>query len=121
MVQSSMGLSGVVDASVDRLVARCSWGQYAKELQDQEDGSRASVWVREPQQADVVVRLRDGEFGPLRVAREGIVLRGRVMRSEAGPWLVTVFLANEQEQADRNKDSRWMFQAGIELFAGDGA
>ena len=96
-------------------------GQYLREFQDQPDGSRAPVWVRHPQEVDIVVPLVGGEFGPLPVNSEGIVLRGRVTRSEAGPWLVTVFLSNEQEQVDGNKDSRWMFQARLDLAAADGA
>ena len=121
MAQSSMGLSVVVDGAADRLVARCRWGQYLREFQDQPDGSRAAVWVRCPQEVDIVVALVGGEFGPLAVNGEGVVLRGRVTRSEAGPWLVTVFLSNEQEQVDRNKDSRWMFQARLDLAAADAA
>ncbi len=120
MAQSSMGLSAVVDASADRLTARCRWGQYLREFQTQDDGSRASVWVRKPQEVDLDLDLKDGEFEPLAVNHEGIVLRGRITRSEEGPWLVTVFLANDQEQVDRNKDSRWMFQAGFALAAADG-
>ena len=119
MAQSSMGLSVVVDSSVDRLIARCRWGLYLREFHDQDDGKRASVWVRYPQDVSVVVELSAGEFGPLPVNGEGVVLRGRVTRSEKGPWLVTVFLSNEQEQVDRNKDSRWLFQAGLSLTAPD--
>ena len=121
LAQSSMGLSVVVDASAGGLVARCRWGQYRREFQDMDDGSRAAVWVRESCQVEVVVPLEEGEFGPLAVNGEGIVLRGRVIRSVEEPWRVTVFLSNEQEQADVNKDSRWMFQAGVELAAVDGA
>ena len=121
LAQSSMGLSAVVDTSVDGLIARCRWGQYLREFHTQDDGSRASVWVRKPQRVDVVVPLGDGEFGPLQVNGEGIVLRGRATRSDEGPWLVTVFLSNEQEQVDQNKDSRWMFQSGFDLVAADGA
>ena len=51
MAQSSMGLSVVVDGAVNRLVARCRWGQYLREFEDQDDGSRAAVWVRHPQEA----------------------------------------------------------------------
>ena len=119
MAQSSMGLSVVVDGAVDRLVALCRWGEYL--LEDQDDGSGARVWVRHAQQVSVVVSLEAGEFGPLLVNRKGIVLWGRVTRSELGPWLVSVFLSNEQEQVERNKDSRWMFQARLDLAAADGA
>ena len=41
LAQSSMGLSVVVDASVGGLVARCRWGQYRREFEDMDDGSRA--------------------------------------------------------------------------------
>ena len=121
LAQSSMGMSVVVDGTVDRLVARCRWGQYLRKFEDQPDGSRAPVWVRHPREAAVVVALVDGEFGPLPVNGEGVVLRGRVTRSGVGPWLVTVFLSNEQEQVDRNKESRWLFQARFELAAAAGS
>ena len=119
MAQSSIGLSIVVDGSVDQLLARCRWGQYLREFHDQDDGSRASVWVRHPNDVSVVVPLVAGDFGPLPVNAEGIVLRGRVTRSDTGPWLVTVFLSNEQEQVDINKDSRWLFQTRLDLAAPD--
>jgi hypothetical protein len=115
MAQSSMGLSVVVNGSVDRLDARCRWGQYLREFEDQDDGSRASVWVRHRQDLTVELPLREGEFGPIPANGEGVVLRGRATRSPQGPWLVTVFLSNEQEQVDKNKDSRWLFQARLDL------
>ena len=121
LAQSSMGLSVVVDASVESLVARCRWGQYDKEFRQHDDGTRSSVWARSPEQVDVDVALAEGEFAPLDVDGEGIVLRGRATRSGGGVWLVTVFVSNERDQTERNRDSRWMFQAGLELFAADGA
>ena len=121
LAQSSMGLSVVVDGSVDRLIARCRWGQYLREFEDRDDGSRASVWVRTPRQVGVELALKGDEFGPLLVNEDGIVLRGRSTRSTEGDsWIVTVFLSNEQPQVKNNKDSRWMFQAGVELVAPDG-
>ena len=121
LAQSSIGLSAVVDGPVDRLIARCSWGQYDRKFEDQGDGSRASVWVRTPRQVEVELALGGSEFGPLPVDGEGIVLRGRSMRSPEGDsWVVTVFLSNEREQVELNKDSRWMFQARVELGAPDG-
>ena len=75
---------------------------------------------RTPRQVDVDLLLANDEFGPLPVNDEGIVLRGRSTRSPGGDsWVVTVFLSNEQEQVEHNKDSRWMFQAGVELVAPD--
>ena len=121
LAQSSMGLSVVVDPTVDHLLARCTWGQYRREFHDHEDGSRAAVWVRYPREHTVVVRLEPGECDPIEVNGEGVVLRGRVTRVDGGPWLVTVFLSNEQEEAARNRDSQWLFQAGVELEAVDGS
>ena len=115
MAQSSIGLSVVVDGSTSALVARCEWGWYRREFEDHPDGSRAAVWRREPQSFDVPIELRQGEFGPLPVNAQGVVLRGRCTKTDTGPWLVTVFLTNEQEQVDQNKDGRWLFQAGFTL------
>ncbi|MYH72953.1 MAG: helicase [Acidimicrobiia bacterium] len=117
LAQSSMGLSVVADESVDRLIARCQWGQYLREFEGQEDGSRAAVWVRHPKQFEIDVPLRAGEFDPLPVNGEGVFLRGRITKSDYGPWLVTVFLSNEQDQVERNKDSKWLFQARLDLLA----
>lgn len=119
MAQSSIGLSVVVEASASTLSARCQWGWYQREFEEQPDGSRAGVWHREPQDLTVAVPLSEGEFGPIPVNGEGVVLRGRATRSEKGPWLVTVFLTNEQEQVDKNKDSRWLYQASLSLAAPD--
>ncbi|MDP9442105.1 MAG: DISARM system helicase DrmA [Actinomycetota bacterium] len=121
MAQSSLGISVVVDGAVERLSSRCRWGKYLREVEEHDDGSRASVWVRHPQDVTVDIPLVSGELGPLAVNGEGIVLRGRVTRSEKGPWVVTVFLSNEQEQVDRNKDSRWLYQAELILGAHDTA
>lgn len=121
MAQSSMGLSVVVEPSVKQLAARCSWGKYVRAFEENDDGTRAAVWRREPQAVPVPVSLVPGEFGPLPVNGEGVVLRGRVTAAGAGPLLVTVFLSNEQEQVDRNKDARWLFQAALTLSAPEDA
>lgn len=120
LAQSSMGLTAVVDAGCDVLLARCRWGQYVREFEDHPDGSRAAVWRREPQNVEVRIGLKEGEFGPLPVNADGVVLRGRIAATGSGPWLVTVFLVNEQAQVKTNKDARWLFQARLELAAPDG-
>lgn len=117
LAQSSIGLSVVVDCRCATLTARCRWGRYVRVFEEQPDGSRASVWQREPQDVDVPLPLLEGEWGPLPVNGEGVVLRGRVTRSPQGAWLVTAFLANEQEQVSRNKDGRWLFQPELTLSA----
>ena len=50
--------------------------RYLREFEDQDDGSRAAVWVRHPQEVGIVVPLADGEFGPLPVNGEGVCAAG---------------------------------------------
>ena len=95
MAQSSIGLSVVVETVATALNARCRWGLYLREFEEQPDGSRAAVWHRDPQDLTVAVPLTEGEFGPIPVNGEGVVLRGRATRADKGPWLVTVFLTND--------------------------
>lgn len=121
LAQSAIGLSVVVEGQTRLLKARCRWGRYVREFEEHDDGTRASVWHREPQDVVVPIELAEGEPDPLPVSGEGVVLRVRASRPEAGgPWLLTVFLSNEQEQVDRNKDTRWLFQASLALEAADG-
>jgi hypothetical protein len=121
LAQSSMGLSVVVDPSVPLLRTRCRWGRYVREFETQPDGTRASIWRREPQQFVVDIPLAVGEFGPLPVNGGGVVLLGRLSRhTPAGPWMATVFLANDQEQAGRHKDGQWLFQASLAVEAVEG-
>lgn len=119
MARSSFGLSVVIEGTVSQIKVACRWGHYQRRFEDQPDGTRASVWVRSPKAEQVTVALRDGEIGPVPVNGEGVVLRGRAVRSESDHWLLTLFLVNGQEQVDRYKDSRWLFQAEMELAAWD--
>ena len=115
MAQSSIGLSVVVDASAPSLNARCRWGSYQREFEDQPDHSRAAVWHRVPMDTSISLPIAVGDFGPTPVNDEGVVLRGRMTRSDGGPWLVTIFMVNEQDQVDMNKDSRWLYQVSLSL------
>lgn len=119
MAQSSIGISVVVDDNTKTLSARCCWGAYRRQFEDQPDHSRAGVWRRDPVALSLSVPVSEGDFGPIPVNGEGVVLRGRMSRSEKGPWLVTVFMVNEQEQVDKNKDSRWLFQVSLSLSTPD--
>ncbi len=115
LAQSSIGLTAVVEADTRVLLARCRWGRYTRRFEDHPDGSRAAVWQREPQDVTVPVEVQEGEFGPLAVNGDGVVLRGRITAAGSGAWLISAFLVNEQEQVKRNKDSRWLFQVRLEL------
>ena len=116
---SSIGLTTVVQSDVTALVARCRWGRYGRQFEDHPDGSRASVWQRWPQDYFIPIKIDEGPIKPIDINGEGVLLRGRA-RMESGCWLVTVFLSNEQDQAERNKDSRWLFQVQLDLTEPDG-
>lgn len=116
---SSIGLTTVVQSDATELVARCRWGRYSRQFEDQPDGSRASVWQRQPQDYSVPIKISEGLIEPVDVNGEGVMLRGRA-RMESDCWLVTVFLSNEQEPAERNKDSRWLFQVRLDLTEPEG-
>ncbi|MDA8061995.1 MAG: DISARM system helicase DrmA [Actinomycetota bacterium] len=134
MFPSSIGVSCVVDDSVSELVLDASWGTYLKEVSEPEElagaelpaspgraaaaGGPQRVWQRYPSKGTVTIALADGGFGPVPVAGEhpGVVVRGRVTRRGLC-WLVSVFLVNEQESADRNSDEQWLFQVGFTLRA----
>ena len=116
---SSIGLTTVVEPDATELVARCRWGHYDRQFEDHPDGSRAAVWRRLPQDYSIPVKIGEGPIKPVDVNGEGVMLQGRA-RKESGGWLVTVFLSNEQKQAERNKDSRWLFQVQLDLASPDG-
>ena len=116
---SSIGLTTVVQSDATELVARCRWGRYGRQFEDHPDGSRASVWQRWPQDYSIPIKVSEGLIKPIDVNGEGVMLRGRA-RMEFDCWLVTVFLSNEQDQAERNKDSRWLFQVRLDLASPDG-
>ena len=124
MAQSSMGLSVVVDAGVSHRSWRGAGGAGTSGSSRSRttalgrrcgDASRRTFDGRSSARRRRV-RADAGQRRGRRAARPGDPVRGK------GPWLVTVFLSNEQEQVDRNKDGRWLFQAELELAAdGDAA
>ena len=121
LAQSSMGLTAVVPADTDELVARCRWGSYSRQDEPHPDGSNARVWQRRQIDLTVAIPIREGDIDPLPVNDEGVVVRGRATRAKTGSLLLaTVFLCNEQEPVAVNKDSRWLFQASLDLSATNG-
>lgn len=119
LARSSIGLTTAVATDVERLVVRCRWGAYEK-VTDPDTGAR--IWKRSQFDRAVDLVLRDGSIAPVSVNDLGVVLRGRVTRTNRGSLrLVSVFLCNEQDPVSQNKDSRWLFQAGFELTAPSGA
>jgi hypothetical protein len=119
---SSIGLSCTVDADCSALRVTASWGRYLKESGEGEEGESKPVWQRYPVEGAVDVTLVEGDLGPyVPVAEQpDVFVRGKASRLARG-WLVTLFLVNDQQTPEKNKDEAWLFQAGIAVEAADGS
>ena len=78
LAQSSIGLTAVVPADTNELMARCRWGQYTREDEPQDDGTTARVWQRRPIDLTVSIPMYEGSIDPIPVNDDGVVLRGRI-------------------------------------------
>lgn len=116
MFPSAFGLSFVVDASTESVIVTASWGHYEKQGEPAEEAGEESSrwWQRIPMSASREVRLDEGDlvpFAPVDDAPE-VFVRGRVMRI-GDHRVVDLFLVNDQEQPERNRDEAWLFQAKL--------
>ena len=50
MWASTMGLSFSVPAGTDAVHVRAAWGEYGRELVEEDEGKKRRVWVREPKE-----------------------------------------------------------------------
>lgn len=117
---SSVGLTTGVDGQVTGLVLEARWGRYQRVTLEAEDGGSGPkrVWRRTPAGGRCPLALAEGEFGPLvpDPDQAGVVLRGRLRRSQDG-WVLTVFLVNDQEEQRSHKDEAWLFQVEVAVNA----
>ncbi len=119
---SSIGLSFTVDLDCAALRVTASWGQYLKEQGEGEDGESKPVWQRYPVEGSTEIAIAEGEISPLVPVAEQpeVFVRGKASRLTRG-WLVTLFLVNDQEAPEKNKDEAWLFQARLSVAAPDGS
>ena len=131
---SSMGLSFLVDQSVDVLRVEVVWGDYKREKQP--DGGTA--WRRYPRMGVVDglpisssgkiphILLSPSASNPSSVIVSGvddpeITLEG-VVHDFAGHRAVSLFLVNRRTKGklgDRNKDERWIYQPKLTISMAD--
>ena len=145
---SSMGLSSTVPSDVDAVSVTVEWGHYGKVTRTADDGTRRSVWVRQPVRHALEVRL-DGEPtqrllldnpGPEEQPEEDAAAPAEPV-VDADPGDVGVFLAvdvrnavgaagcrwvelaliNAQAEPPTNSDAGWLFQPRIQVTALDAA
>ncbi len=119
---SSIGLSFTVESSCEAVEVTAFWGRYVKEDAPDDEGASKSVWQRYPVSGAVTVPVTEGELGPFSPAADQpeVLVRGKATELARG-WLVTLFLVNDQEAPEKNKDEAWLFQAGLRVVAADGA
>ncbi len=118
---SSVGMSFTVVDGTAELAVTASWGRYLKEVAGEGEGAR-TIWQRHPVSGIVRVPVVEGEVTSLVPVDEqpNVVVRGKVTRLLQG-WLLSLFLVNEQEAPDKNKDEAWLFQVSLTAEAPDGA
>jgi Helicase conserved C-terminal domain len=121
---SSIGLTCSIDGAASEVRLTGRWGRYRRERGSAEDkeGSPGLVWRRYPAGGSALLRLGEGEFGPIPLDPEQpqVIARGRVRRFD-GEWILTAFLINEQPEPSQYKDANWLFQVELELDEPDGS
>lgn len=121
---SSLGLTVCVDPSARQLPVAVRWGHYERTESDYQTtttGAPARVWRRTPISEVCTLDLEEGNLGPLAPCGEfpQVRLRG-VARKRSGLWVVSLFLVNEQQPLEKNRDASWLFQVELEVSSPDG-
>lgn len=121
---SSIGLTFAVDASCESLDVEGRWGQYLREVKEDQlgkNGKPLRVWRRFPRGGTVTIALAHGVLKPRLVDPEcpDVIVQGRI-RKRDGCFVVTLFLVNNQELG-RPRDASFVFQPRLRVTAADGA
>lgn len=122
---SSMGLTFSVVAGTETLRVTARWGRYERtdsETLETDRGNPKKIWKRTPMEGVVEIPLRGGDVKPQPPCEEQpeVTVQG-VVRVRDGEFVVTLFLVNGQEEPDRLKDEKWLFQPELVVEAPDGA
>lgn len=124
MWASSMGLSFAVPGDVDVLTVRAGWGRYDLRETEDDKGKKSRVWYREPVSITREVRLDDDDSYRLPLTATDLDTHGVQLavdvRPRDGRRIVQLALINAQMDAESNKDTGWLFQAGLTVTALDG-
>src|SRR5262249_50919615 len=90
------------------------WGRYERtdsETLETDKGNPKKIWKRTQVEGVVEVSLQPGNLKPQPPCDEQpeVTLQG-VVRARGHEFVVTLFLVNAQEEPDRLKDEKWLFQ-----------
>jgi hypothetical protein len=125
LIPCSFGLTFAVAANASAIKVSARWGQYLRmdsATQTNEKGNPKKVWKRAPRQATSgPIALAAGPVKEWIVTDDQpeVVVRG-LIRKNAGDWIVTLFLVNNQPEQKPLNDERWLFQPELSVAAADG-
>lgn len=111
----SVGMTFCVDASVEKIELKATWGRY--ERADTESEKR--VWRRVPCGGTISLKLENQNYIVVDENNPEVVVKCLARHKDKGT-IVTLFLINEQEKARQNIDARWVFQPEMRVCAKDG-
>ena len=118
---SSVGLSFVVDESVESVDVTATWGSYhrceSETLTNKKTGEPLKVWKRThietpvPEFSIATGSIKRTQIDP---AYPDVYLQG-MSRLRDGQRIVSLFLVNGQERPEKNRDTAWIFQVGLTI------
>jgi len=130
---SSFGFSFSVAQEATQFKVQARWGHYQRQHSETlttDKGTARLVWQRTQRQGEKVFNLKEGPIAvwrPEPQEQPEVVVRGLIRRSEdkfsgEWSWSVTLFLVNNQNEPEKNRDSAWLFQPELvaESLDGDG-
>lgn len=127
LIPSSFGFSICVDAEAKELQVMASWGQYLRAPSEfafnEKTGNPKLIWKRQPRGGNPHrVKLVEGPIPPIIADKDcpEILIQGLIRRRN-NHWSVTLFLVNEQQEPERNRDLAWIFQCKLVAEATDGS
>jgi len=120
LMPSSIGLTFSVDGSNSEILCDAHWGHYRKGASQElegADGKPLRVWHRRAAGGSGhAIKLEPGPIeGWIPDAEQAQVQVRGLCRQRDGVWLVTLFLVNEQEDPDSNRDEAWLFQPELRV------
>ena len=124
---SSMGLSFAVGADCDAVRVTSRWGRYERAESETEVDEKTHkptrVWRRNAVEAAIdALPLTPGPIAsiPLSDKTPKVVIEG-IVREREGQRIVSLFMVNRQEEPDKLKDEKWIFQPELKIEGTNGA
>ena len=126
LIPSSFGMTFSLNVEATEIQLSAAWGQYVKQpsahLVSEKTGNPRRVWKRQPRGGMKRLALIEGLIPPISVDPNApdVVVQG-LIRKRKDHWCVTLFLVNDQQEAEKLKDNTWVFQPELIAEGIDGA